>query len=499
MPVRSQRVLEAAVGLAVVAGIVLRVVTYQSALGDTNSDEAIFGLMVRQAAHGHPDVFQWGLPYGGTQEILLSVPVTWLMGSGLLAIRVAPILIDAAAAVLVWRVGRRTIGEPQALVAAALFWVWPSRVLDITLHGPGFYASNVFYAALILLLVLRAEEQPSKLRAAVLGLALGLGFWQTSQIFPIALPAVAWLVWRAPRILRQAWVAVIAGVIGALPALVWNIEHHWASLHLNAGTSFTYAHRLRLLLSPVLPELLGLRIYFSATWIVPALLGVALYAALYALLAYGAYRAWNTRTLLLYLVAATFPFLGAISPKENLTTDPRYGVVIAPVLALLVAQLARSAISGAVILALGVIVTSIGLHGADRIVKQGTPKGDGFPPTPRSLAPLITTLERLHVKRAFANYWIAYRLDFDTHNRIVSVENGFDGLIEQDGELVPTFDPRVRYRPYDRAVRAGPHAYVFFKTYLPQASILNELTAHGYKRHLSQVFVIYTPPGAGAS
>ncbi len=486
-----------AVGLAVIAGMVIRVVTYRSALGDTNSDEAIFGLMVRAAAHGHPDVFQWGSPYGGTQEILLSVPVTWVVGSsGLLAIRIVPILIDVATAFLVWRVGRRTIGEPRALVAAALFWVWPARVLDILLHGPGFYASNVFYTALILLLVLRAEEQPTAVRAAVLGLVLGLAFWQTSQVFPIALAAVVWLVWRVPRILRKAWVAALAAVAGALPVLVWNIEHHLSSLHLNAGTSFTYAHRLRLLLSPVLPEFLGLRLYYSLTWVVPTLLGLAIYLALFLLFAYGGYRAWGTRTFLLYFVAATFPFLCAISPKENLTNDPRYAVVVAPVLALLVAQLARSVAAAVAILALGVVVTSVSLHGADRWIKHAGTRVTGFPPTPRSIAPLISTLEQLHVNRVFTNYWIAYRLDYDSDERIVAVENGFDGLAASRGDIVPTYDPRVRYRPYDRAVRAGPHAFVFYRADMPPQSVLKRLVAHGYVRHLSQVFAIYARPAA---
>ena len=29
----------------------------------------------------------------------------------------------------------------------------------------------------------------------------------------------------------------------------------------------------------------------------------------------------------------------------------------------------------------------------------------------------------------FTNYWVAYRLDFDTRERIIAVENGFDSLV----------------------------------------------------------------------
>ena len=171
------------------------------------------------------------------------------MGATTFAIRILPILYTAIAALLIWRVGRRTVGEPVAIVAGLLFWLWPPRLLPLLLE-PGFYPSDTVYTALILLVALRAKERPDARRAGVYGLVLGLAFWQTSQIIPIIVGATVWLVWRAPRILRLAWVAVPAAILGALPWLLWNIRHDWASLHPTAGTDFTYLHRLRLFLLP---------------------------------------------------------------------------------------------------------------------------------------------------------------------------------------------------------------------------------------------------------
>jgi hypothetical protein len=115
---------------------------------------------------------------------------------------------------------------------------------------------------------------------------------------------------------------------------------------------------------------------------------------------------------------------------------------------------------------------------------------------PHSIAPLIATLDRLHVDRAFADYWIAYRLAFESRERIIAVENKFDDANVRDGIVEPTTDPFVRYWPYDRDVReSANHAFVFFRRLQPRRPFIATLRAHGYMRHDVQTFVVYAPPG----
>jgi hypothetical protein len=133
------------------------------------------------------------------------------------------------------------------------------------------------------------------------------------------------------------------------------------------------------------------------------------------------------------------------------------------------------------------------VHGANTWVKRHS-KDSAVPTAPRSLAPLISTLDRLGVDRVFTNYWLAYRLDFDTSERIVAVENGFDTLVVRGGDVLPGADPRVVYKPYDRVVRSGPHAFVFFDQILPRPGELVRLTAHGYTKHRVEGFTVYAPP-----
>jgi hypothetical protein len=431
------------VALVAAAGVALRIWVYRSALGDPDSDEAIVGLMARHILHGQLTTFFWGQPYGGPQEAWLAAPILAVAGTSLLALRSVTLVLTAVGVALVWRVGLRTVGERPAAVAGALLWLWPPFDVYWLIHERGFYGSDVVYCLLLLLLALRIVEWPTAARVGVFGLVLGLGFWQTAQVVPIALPAIAWVIWRAPLALRRAWAGLAGVVVGALPWLVWNIRHDWASL-LPRASAQQYTHSLRLFVSPLLPMLLGLRAPFTSQPVVPKLLMYAAYAALAAAFVYGAVRARRTEASLLYLVAVCFPFIWAVARRvTSQTSTPIYLVVLSPVVVLLVAQLARRPPIAAAVLAACAAVTVVSLHRME-VPLASSPD---HPPTPRSFAALIRVLAAHHVTRVYADYWIAYRLDFATRERVVAAV---------------TPGSAARWLPYQREVASSPRGYVFF-------------------------------------
>jgi hypothetical protein len=482
-------------GIALVGllGIALRIWTYRSTLGIPNADEAVVGLMARHVLDGELTTFYWGQAYGGSQEALLTAPVFWVAGSSWLALRAIPLALDVVAVFLVWRVGRRTIGERAAVVAACLFWIWPPFVLFQLAHQQGFYASNVVYCALLLLLALRLVERPDRSRAALFGLVLGLAFWQTAQIVPVAAGVIGWIMWKQARHLRRLWVAVPFAVLGALPWIVWNARNHWESLSMpDYGDK---AHSLRLLASPVLPMMVGLRAPFSAQLLLPRALAYLVYVGLIAAFVYGAFKARRQSSSILYVVAAVFPFIYMISPKTVFSLGtPRFIVVLGPVLALLLAQVATSYVRAAMILALAGVISVVTLHRMDEWFRQSRPpttyaKGLGPRQTvqavPRDLGPLVSALDRLGLKHIYADYWLAYRLDFDTRERVVAVESRFAAL--------PSFQEDVRYRPYDREVKRARHGFVFYRQTVGSVPIVPQLEQHGYRRHVVGSYVIYAP------
>jgi hypothetical protein len=472
-------------------GIALRAFVCISVLGSTNSDEAVLGLMARHVLDGEFTTFLWGTPYGGPHEAWLAAPLFGVFGSSVAALRVVPIALDLAGVVLLWRVGRRTIGERQAVIAAALCWIWPPETMMLAIKEIGFYASNTFYCSLILLLVLRAYERPDAKRVGLLGLVLGLAVWETTQIVPLAVPAVLWLVWRRPAVVRQAWAAVPLAVVGALPFIVWTVQHHFKSLMMGSGLESTYWWRLRTYASPVLPMALGLRLPAGQEWQVPAVVGGALFVAALVLFVVGAYVSRRRPVSLLYAVCLAYPFVMAISPRSYGTIDPHYVTSLMPVFALLVAQLARNAVASALVVAAGAALTFGWVHDSYDKLQHSRPDSSTLP---RSIAPLIATLDELRVDRVYTTYWIAYRLDFESRERIIAVENKFDQLTVRDGVLEPGPDRFVRYRPYEETVRASRrHAFVFLRAYRPARRYRAKLTAHGYIPHAVQTFVVYAP------
>jgi hypothetical protein len=483
--------------------VVLRIWAYRATIGVPNGDEAVMGLMTRHALDGELTTFFWGQAYGGTQEVLLTVPVFWLTGSTWLGLRIVPIVLSAVAAVLVWRVGRRLLDEPAGMVAGLLFWIWPGFNIYWLTHQQGFYASNVVYCALLLLLALRVVERPDAVRVGAFGLVLGLAFWQTAQIVPVAVGIVIWTVWKSPSALRRLHVAVPLALLGALPWIVWNVGHDWESLRQpDIGDKL---QSLRLLASPVLPMITGLRAPFSAELLLPpAALTYLVYALLVGAFVYGFARSIRRSVSILYTVAIVFPFVYALSTSTAAELGtPRFAVVLTPVLVLLVAQLASDWRRGAAILALACVVSVVTLQRTDAWFRD-TPRpithADGLGPrhiaqwVPRDLGPLVRRLDQLGLSYVYAEFWLAYRLNFDTKERILAAGNGFRGVIVENGQAVPTTPEPDRYPPYTERVRERRHGFVFYSRYLETIPIVPDLERLGYRRSDVASFVVYAPP-----
>jgi Dolichyl-phosphate-mannose-protein mannosyltransferase len=485
-----------------VAGIALRVWAYRATLGTPNADEAVVGLMTRHILHGELPTFYWGQAYGGSQEAFLTAPFFAIAGSSWLALRLIPIVLGALTCLVVWRVGRRTIGEPAAAVAGALFWIWPPFIVYQLTHQNGFYGSNVLYCSLLLLFALLVAEAPTPARVGLFGLVIGLAFWQTPQIVPVLAGVIAWTVWKQRRSLRELWVAVPLAALGAFPWIFWNARHGWESLAL--GAYGDKLHSLRLLASPVLPMMAGLRAPFSAELLLPSALTYLAYVSLTAAFVYGALKNRRTNASLLYLVPVLFPLVYVISPKTSFAvSSPRFVVVLTPVFALLLAQLARSYARAVALLAIACAVSVLTLDRMDdwfRAKPAPFTRVDQLGPrhtvqlVPRDLDQLVRVLDRLGLDHVYTDYWLAYRLDFDTRERITAVESNFTDVQFVDGQAVPVGQQDVRRPEYDREVRQVRHAFVFYKQTVGSVPYLEELERHGYRPHPTARYVVYALP-----
>jgi dolichyl-phosphate-mannose-protein mannosyltransferase len=451
--------------VAALLGLGLRVWMIVGPFARLDVDEAIVGLMARNASRGKFCAFFWGQDYGGTQEQLLAAPVVALAGARQWALRLVPVALTAVASWLVWRVGRRTVGEPAARLAAIVFWIFPGVYVWWSIKPRGFYEAQIVIGLAVLLLSLQLVEHPSTRKAALLGFTIGLGIWASPHIAYFALPAMLWLLLRNWRLLRYAGVAAGATILGALPWLYHNVGSGGRSLDAGHTTS-SYVDNLQAFFRTSLPVTLGLRqatpagLSASITtahseWIVPGLAVVAYVVLLGAFVWLCIRRPAGTE--LPILVAALFPLIYAAQPFQPFaSTEPRYVFFLAPIVSLLLARAfvaLRLHVAGVVLFGVLSVTGSLSfVHLAERAPR------DLF--TPWNLSPLVAVLDRYHVRDVFAPYNFAYRLTFMAQERVIATP------IEGIGTRYPPYRSLVRKSasPAYAFVRDGPGDRYFAPT-----------------------------------
>jgi 4-amino-4-deoxy-L-arabinose transferase-like glycosyltransferase len=479
------------VGTAVLAGIGFRAWILSSpTLGFLDSDEAVWGLMTRHVLDGEFHAFFWGQNYGGTQEVLLTAPVFAVFGSSALALKLVPAVLYAVASVLVWRVGRRTIGEPGARYAAALFWVWPSYFVWRSTKAFGFYGSLLVLGLLVLLCALRLRERRSVPDLICLGFAFGLGCWATPEFLILALPAVVWLLWRRPRLLGDAWIAVVPALVGIAPWLAANLGNGWYSLHSSQSATSLSGHA-RNLVSSTFPAALGLRVPFSLEWPTGSAAGYLLYVVVVAALVWAAVRG-GRRLEPLILVCVLFPVFYILSPYSYLNDEPRYLAAVAPVVALLAGRWLGGPRSAALALAAACALTIGGLALMERDRLTVTVVDDVRMPT--SVRPVVDALDRAGVSRGYASYWVAYLVDFTSRERLIVTPSSQTDFVRRGGDLRPADTIGSRNQGWDRLVEESPRvAEVFVSGDSAERRSGSRLVAAGYRKILAGGFSVYVP------
>ena len=461
--------------VAIVAGIALGVGFRAYALayhtGGFDSDEAVTGLMARHLLTDPLDhqAFYWGTNYGGTlQAIVAALPFAFV-GSSVLALKLTEVLWHAVAAVLVWRIGIRLIDRHAGIVAAVVVWVWPALTVQWSTKARGFYGALEVLGLVLFLCALRIADRPdSRMDWVAAGAAAGLGWWTNPQIVYLAIPAGLWLVIRNRRALAEAfrsraWVwAVPSAVVGASPWLYWNLQHQWISLRgganpgINRGEGFA-GHFMRIWREG-LPVAWGLRKPHEYDWVFTPSVAKALYLGALAVIVLSLLIR-RRGALLLAIALAVYPVLHSLGPVGGFTSEGRYFFCLMPLIALALARAARTRWAVALLFALLIPSTLTGIWSMPR-GDSGATSGKFIP---RSMTSLISSLEAENVDAVFADYWIAYRLTFESRERVIA-----SGL------------PKDRYAPYGHYVRRSPApGWVFLEDTVAEAEFLRDLGRMG--------------------
>jgi Dolichyl-phosphate-mannose-protein mannosyltransferase len=468
-------VLAAFIVVTVAFGVVIRIwlLFHQP----SSSDEANAGMLAEAILHGHFQAFYPGQVYGGAEFYALAAMIA-IAGHTSFSLHIEPMLFSAAAAVLVWRITLRLVrSRGLAALAGAATFVAPM----VNIFSSNIYQGRGLTMACGLVAILEAlrlldEPRLLQVKKGILdciafGLAVGLGWWSMPEItyfYPIAgLLMLAALLgnrerrWVRDRLLRLGVMLGVA-VVGALPWLWNNVNSHFASLDVSSfngaqGTIWTQLNmHFHLFILYVVPMQLGLRVPYTGdwfgsatlTWIVSILAiaigGVSLLICLWK----------RGRATALAIGVLCFPVLYSQNPGTWFWSDGRYAVYLGPLFAMTVAvgidevafwlrgmTWARVLHGGEVVMSLIVAVAlALSVYAFHNFTGvELTTFGRGWvSPDAKALA-AVKTLESAGIKYGYADYWIAYKLDYLSDGKLIIDTSG----IGDDIDRWPSIDATV--------------------------------------------------------
>ena len=462
--------LVAGIAVVVIAGLLVRV--WAVGRQPVNGDVAIVGLMAHEILRGHFFAFYWGQRYGGGEPYVVAVLFA-IFGQSTMTLGMVPVLLDAVAGLLIWRIGVRLSDQRVGVLAALLFWIWPEAYVWQSTMEYGFRWLALDCGLGLALIGLRLATGPQSFRAQVrdftlFGLLLGVGWWCSPEIVYYALPIVVVLATSAQRsrLLRPSALlgAVLAALLGALPWLWANLRSGFRSFHSGPIPHDSFVFHLGAFFGHALPMLLGLQLRISGNWLIDPTFGQAIYSTdllAIALCLIVLVRERRGGFLVLFMVAT--PIVYALSPYNWYWADGRYAIYFAPVLSLVAgfgvfrlgSWIEHRASLGALrrviawslpvvlVIAAGtlsvVAMHRLAPYRPQRILDGARPTWTAWQSNPDIyLDALLATLDARQIHDVYAGYWIAGPLQFESHGGVLASDIVF-----------------VRYEPYLQGIESS--------------------------------------------
>lgn len=233
-----------------VVGAALRLWLLSRGVPTPDSDESMVGLMALHVQHGEWTIFLWGQAYMGSLESLMIAPFLWLFGPSAWALHLAPTLVGLGYIASVYYLCAWLISRTAGLVAAAVLAVGSPFFVVLSMRSFGGYIETLLFGNLLLLLALRGAFPAGRTprMVALFGVIIGLALW-TNMLVGVYLVAAGMIAWWQRRVdLRQrnGVFLLIGSLVGASPAIIYNLMNHGATLTTFWGIVFNGANGVHL-------------------------------------------------------------------------------------------------------------------------------------------------------------------------------------------------------------------------------------------------------------
>lgn len=437
------------VALLVVVALLLRLDFMRGGSFVIDADEAIVGLMGKHILEGRGvPTFYYGQHYMGSLEGICASIVFRLLGISSFTLQLVPLVFSLVLVYLMYLLGRSVGGVTVGRVAALLCAVPPAPLIVWSFKARGGFIELLVIGALSLLFTVRWLKKTSTnlTYPALIWLTLGVGWWVNNQIVyfivPIglfgALKSFASL--RAGRLSlvqvgKLSVVSVVSFCVGSAPYWIYNVRHGFPSLGMFGFAPLSDMREYFIgLFSNALPIILGAKHFWENDSAFPGatLVVSGVYATLFCSVLWarrsslGALRnASLDRIEPLEIFLFFIPFtcvVFAVSSFGWLSQAPRYLLPLYVGVFVVCGWFVRLVSSRSKVLGCLSVLVLVGLNLASAYAGgraiPGEPVVFNGERVSRDHSEIIGRLKALGIHKIRTNYWIGYRLAFETNEDV---------------------------------------------------------------------------------
>lgn len=425
--------------LVTLVALVVRVVFLVRTGFVIDSDEAIVGLMGLHLTEGRDyPLFYYGQAYMGSFEALLVYIMFSFFGVSNWALKAAPLLFSLLLVPLSYRLGKALDGELCGRLAALFSALGPPALIIWSSKARGGFIELVVLGTWSLLLCIECYRTPSLRKIALLGFVLGLSWWINNQAIYFIIACGLFLLgnlkqWGVALSLKLFVVGFLLFLVGSGPFWYLNLfeEPRWQTFaRLSGSVSLsTAAEQLWSFFSLSIPILLGARPFWSNVDYYPSFSQI--FTTLYCVVGVsGLRRAGGKKSeapyLLCFFTMLVMPIIFSLSKFGALSQAPRYLLPLYAVLPVFCAygttsflRLKSSFFRG---VGIGSALSILLLNCWSNIIQLESPPGQPFvflsERVPVDNSELVEWLDINGVSHVHTDYWVGYRLSFETKEQV---------------------------------------------------------------------------------
>lgn len=434
-----------------------------------DSDEAIVGLMGKHILEGKTvPIFYYGQHYMGSLEAVIVSIFFALFGVNSVSLKVVPFLFSLALLPVAYSLFSHLMGRFGARCALLLLSIPPLALTEWSSRARGGFIEVIVLATWALLCCVRYLKHGRVGELYLCSFVLGLAWWVNNQIIfymgPIGCVCALYLLSardgsRPIRISVKAktvMVSLLLFIGGGLPYWIYNIENSFVSFRMftSSGSTEVWKH-LGGLFKFALPILFGAKRFWHVEEVFP-------FSASLVYLLYGAIIIsviWTLRTQIAYMVIGRvsgaapvlLPFIfifGCIvfvaSSFGFLSQAPRYLLPLYIPLFGMVGCYADSLYpkraTFAIVTVATLILVNLASIYAGGVSIPGEPLVYNGERVSKDHSELISWLKEKGIKKVRTNYWIGYRLAFESQESITFSMYGEPRQIRINSYEVPVLE-----------------------------------------------------------